>query len=72
MKTCTRAEDRRLRGEEHHHHAQGRIPAERREAGEPLGRDRRRLELAARLVAALDVDEEQEERGDDDEQSRST
>ena len=39
-----------------------RVAAERREAGEPLGGDRRRVELASRALDVLDPDEEEEER----------
>ena len=60
------AEHRRLRGQEEDHHAQGRVPAERREARETLRRDRRRVQLSLRLLRSLHRHEQEEERGDDD------
>ena len=48
MKTCTAPADEGLRREERDDHAQRRIPGDRREASEGLGRDRRRFEPAAR------------------------
>ena len=47
------AEHRRLRRQQAHHHAERAVPAERREAGEALGDDRRGVELSARAFGAL-------------------
>ena len=65
-----RTEDRGLRRQEHHHQAQRAIPEERREPCEPLGHDRRRLELPSRASLCSTLDEQEEERRGDDEKRR--
>ncbi len=65
-----RTEHCRLRGEEADHDPQGRVPGERREPGQPLGRDGRRVELPLRLRRRAPTEMSRRNSADDNDQRR--